>query len=327
MRSIFILLFACLMLSAPANADPIPLNFDASLNAGNAGTHTASGVLAAGETLTFAITVPQNPILPDGNLAEGLRVVTTKFLPALLYTDPAQPEENLENQFGLQNDFLAPLFAPGRTFYVRVGDPAGNTPESYQITSSAVIVKDAGTLPATAGEVFYDSGESLPAPGFQTIDVAAYYKVTIPPGNAGIFLVELSRPGTSSTDLLLAGRQGKSTWAFGNHSTVLRSHPDLLARNAGDFREPALGGFGYCAGSGARYPGNGAGHLLFTSNRWPRAARLLPSPPENRPWQSAGVAGWHGRFRRGASRGLAMVPFCHAGSAAARSDLYRHRWP
>ncbi|MGA3181583.1 MAG: hypothetical protein ABSF38_14675 [Verrucomicrobiota bacterium] len=190
---------------------PIPaLAFDPSLNNYNNGViNTASGVLEAGQSAFYEVTVPaslgESPILGwvlSLTQSSGAASVSVRpgAVPDGVYCDSSSP------LVANQGIYVAPYLTPG-TWYVQV---YGNTAASYTLTSQALeLNRPAWTMPAVGGAVttpglppggplFADTGVEVNGTqegGDGGSDLAEgafdYYEIIVPTTNTGVLRTRL----------------------------------------------------------------------------------------------------------------------------------------
>jgi hypothetical protein len=190
---------------------PIPaLAFDPSLNNYNNGViNTASGVLEAGQSAFYEVTVPaslgESPILGwvlSLTQSSGAASVSVRpgEVPDGVYCDSSSP------LVANQGIYVAPYLTPG-TWYVQV---YGNTAASYTLTSQALeLNRPAWTMPAVGGAVttpglppggplFADTGVEVNGTqegGDGGSDLAEgafdYYEIIVPTTNTGVLRTRL----------------------------------------------------------------------------------------------------------------------------------------
>ncbi|MGD1084295.1 MAG: hypothetical protein ABSA47_06010 [Verrucomicrobiota bacterium] len=220
---------------------PIPvLAFDPSLNNNNNIINTASGVLEAGQSAFYQVTVPADlgdfPVLGWVlNLTETSGSATLAVRPGALPDggdcDGSSP------LVANQGIYVAPYLTPG-TWYVEV---FGNTAASYTLTSQALeLNRPAWTMPAVGGMVttpglpasgplFADTGVStggITEGGDGGSDLAQgafdYYEIIVPTTNTGVLRTRLDAiSGNPNLYIRAGGPPTLSHYSSGNCGSLL----------------------------------------------------------------------------------------------------------
>ncbi len=185
---------ANLVFTTPAR---LPLNYAASLNAGNGLSHTSTRQLLDGQKDFYEIAIPET-------LGE------TPVLGWLLNVDHLQGDTTLRiNKTWGNTDgsgititgnsalVVPPFLTPGSTWFVEV---TGNGLTHYTLTSRPVTLeRPVWTMPAGHNATFGDSGNDAagnPLPGDRGTDIALddwhFYAVDVPENNAGLLRTELT---------------------------------------------------------------------------------------------------------------------------------------